>query len=234
MAKTAWVAVRHDPIERLEENLWRVEGDLPGGGPIRRTMVAARLGDGRLLIHNGIAMDEATMKELEAWGTPAFLIVPGERHRTDAAAYKARYPEAVVVSPPGAKAKAKVAEVVPVDRTELDLGDEVRWEPLEGLGGRECVLSVRSAAGTTLVLNDVVFNLRPAGGFGGFMLRLFGSTGPVPKVTPIARMLLVGDKPALRAHLERLAATPGLRRVIVAHGAPFDADGLRAAAAALS
>src|SRR6266542_594168 len=219
-ANLEWVAVVHGPIEKLEENLWRVEGDMPDGGPMKRVFTIVRLGDGRLIFHSAIALDEAAMKELEAWGKPAFLIVPGERHRLDAPAYKRRYPELKVVCPPGAR--DKVAEVIAVDQTDGDFGDpNVGWEPLDGMAGRECVLLVRSAGGVTLVFNDIIMNMRRGTGFGGFVLRLLGTTGTEPKVTPLARMFLVKDRSALRAHLERLAATPGLRRIVVSHGAPF-------------
>ena len=62
-----------------------------------------------------------------------------------------------------------------------------------------------------------------------------GSSGG-PRVTPTAKFLLVDDKAAVRANLERLADTPGLSRVIVAHRKRVDDDAsgmLRAAAATL-
>ncbi len=43
-----------------------------------------------------------------------------------------------------------------------------------------------------------------------------GSTGG-PKVTRLFRMLGVKKKLALRAHLERLAETPDLERIVVSH-----------------
>ena len=62
-----WMVLPHGKIEKLEENLWRVDGTLPGGGP-PRVMTIARLRDGRLVIHGAIALDDASMKELEALG----------------------------------------------------------------------------------------------------------------------------------------------------------------------
>ncbi len=43
----------------------------------------------------------------------------------------------------------------------------------------------------------------------------------------IARWFIAGDKPALRAHLERLAATPELRRIVVSHHEVIDRDPAR-------
>ena len=68
----------------------------------------------------------------------------------------------------------------------------------------------------TLVFCDAVFNLPHTSGLGGFMVRMIGSSGG-PKVTPTARMFILADKKAFRSHLLRLAETPDLIRVIVAH-----------------
>ena len=68
----------------------------------------------------------------------------------------------------------------------------------------------------TLVFNDVLFNIPSLPGFSGFVLKLMGSTGG-PKVTRVGQFLVVKDKPALRAHLERLAV-PEVRRLVPGHG----------------
>src|SRR5205085_669793 len=107
-----WTVLPHGRIEKLAENLWRVEGGVPKL-PLRRVLVVARLGDGRLLFHNAVALEEAAMREIEAWGTPAFLVVPNGWHRLDANVYKQRYPELRVLCPRGAR--LRVSRAVPVD-----------------------------------------------------------------------------------------------------------------------
>jgi hypothetical protein len=217
-----WTVLPHGRVEKLEENLWRVEGTLPGGGP-PRVMTVARLGDGRLVLHGPIALDEAEMKDLEAFGTPAFLVVPNGSHRLDAPVYKKRYPKITVVT--AAPSKAKVEQVVPVDDTTGRFGDDsVTYEPIEGT--IEGALVVRSKSGTTLVLNDTVMNMAPGSikGFGGFVSGMLGFFGAEPKVAPLAKLMVYKDKKAARAHLERLADTPGLTRVIVSHGNVITAD----------
>jgi len=80
---------------------------------------------------------------------------------------------------------------------------------------------VRSETGTTLVFNDAVFNMPHGRGFPGFIFRyITGSTGG-PKVTRLFRVLAVKDKAAFRDHLNRLAETPDLVRVIVSHHEPI-------------
>jgi hypothetical protein len=198
-------------------------------------MILARLADGRIVVHNAIALGDAEMKEVEAWGEPAFLIVPNGGHRMDAKIFKQRYPSLRVITPPGAK--EKVEAILKVDETAASFGDDsVSYDVLAGTKDREGVLKVQGPAGTTLVFNDALMNMKSLPGFGGFMMGLFGFTGPAPKVSFPARMALVADKKALREHLERLAGTDRLVRFEVSHGAPVTEDpagALRAAAAQL-
>ena len=93
---------------------------------------------------------------------------------------------------------------------------------------------VRSVAGTTLVLNDLVFNLAHGTGLGGFVVRYIMQSSGGPRVSRVTRWLVIKDARAVRAHLLRLADTPGLVRVIVSHGRVIDRDpaaALREAAA---
>ena len=101
----------------------------------------------------------------------------------------------------------------------IAIGDDgvVRAETLEGTGESEGVLVVRDADGTTLVFNDAVFNMPHAPGFSGFVLRYLTASSGGPRISRVARLFVVKDKSALRAHLERLAALPSLVRAIVSH-----------------
>jgi hypothetical protein len=212
-AYTTWTIHPHRPIEKLEPNLWRVEGDLPGGNGTR-VMTIARRGDGSLVIHNGIALEEEPMKEIEAFGEPKVLLVPNSFHRLDAKVYRDRYPSLRVFCPKGAI--PKVAQVVKVDGSYGDVpsDSEVRVFHLDGVKEHEGVFEVRSSGGVTLVLNDVVNNLPVLSGVMGFMLSPSGRVS-VPR---IFRWFFVKDKVAFFSCVERLAATTGLKRVIVSHG----------------
>jgi len=217
MAKvhTSWRVLPHEPIEKLSERLWRVEGGLPDV-PMKRVMSVAKRGDGSLIVHNAIALGDAEMAELAAWGDVRAILVPNGYHRLDARVFRERFPEARLYCPEGAR--TKVAEVVAVDGSYADLPADaaVELQTLEGTKQREGVMLVRDAGGTSIVLNDIVFNMPHAPGFKGFVLRLFGSSGGA-KITPIARRLVISDKRATRAHLERLAAIADLRRIVVSH-----------------
>src|SRR2546430_8021039 len=152
-AYDTWTVLQHKPIEKLEPNLWRVEGNLPGGRGTR-VMTLVKLASGGLLIHNGIALEEEHMKEIEAFGKPEILIVPNGFHRLDAKVYKQRYPDMRVHAPAGGA--KKVAQVVKVDGTFDDgvKDDSVRMFHLDGAKHNEGAIEGKSPGGTTLVFND--------------------------------------------------------------------------------
>lgn len=216
-AHDTWKVIPHQPIEEVAENLWRVQGGLDTM-PLKRVMaVARRQSDGELVVHNAIAMDDASMARLDAWGRVGWLVVPNGYHRLDAKIFKDRYPHAKVLCPRGAR--KKVAEVVAVDGFYEDFSSDpaVEFVTLDGVAAQEGVMIVRSADGVTLVFNDAVFNMPHATGLTGWILRnLTQSTGG-PRIARLVKLFVIKDRAAFRDHLHRLADTPGLRRVIVSH-----------------
>lgn len=226
MAKTfdKWTVLPHGKLTQIEPNLLTVVGDLPMPlGEFPRRMTVARLRDGGLVIFSAIALDEPEMAQLEAFGTPSYLVVPGDIHRMDAKAWKDRYPALCVIAPPGAR--EKVQEVVAVDETSADFGDDsVRLLTVPGTENHEAALVVKSASGTTLVVNDLIWNVHSTPGFGGFVFRLMGFTKPDPQIPSIIKLRAIKDKPALREQLERWAQISDLNRIIVSHGEIVEHD----------
>lgn len=216
---TTWTVLPHKPIEKLGDNLWRVSGSMPGDSKIQRQMALAKLNDGRVIVHNAVAMREPEMAELEAWGTPSVIFVPNGFHRQDALIWKQRYPNAQVIAPAGSK--KRVAKVVAVDAvSETAPGDDsVRLVPIDGMPA-ESVLVVKSGGETTLVFCDAVLNMPKL----GFPMNVFlGPTGQVSAPRAM-RWMLLKDKKAFASQLDKLAETPGLRRLLFGHGAPITDD----------
>lgn len=236
-AKTTWQVRPHGDLVRLDDGILSVVGtirmplmELP------RRMTVVRLGNGRLVVWSAIALAEAAMATLEATGRPAFLVVPNDHHRLDAAAWKARFPELQVVAPEGAR--DKVAEAVPVDTTAPSFGDpDVEFLTVPGTRDHEAALVVRRAGGTTLVLNDIVGNIRDEKGIGGWLLRRMGFAGDEAHVPAPVQRMLVKDREALRLQLARWAEIETLRRIVVSHGDVIEDDpraALRELAASLA
>jgi hypothetical protein len=208
-----WIPLPHDPIEKLEENLWTVEGMLPRG-PLRRRMMIARYRDGRLAFLNAVPLREEAMRDIEHWGTPEFLVVANGFHRLDLQPYKTRYPKLQVICGPASA--PRVSQVVPVDGgfDRLPREPDLRIERLDGTKVDE---PYARASGTLCIPGDAIFNVPRLPGIGGLVLRLVGSAGS-PRVTAIARLFVVGDRARLRDQFSRLAAEPGLSRIAVCHG----------------
>jgi hypothetical protein len=158
------------------------------------------------------------MGVLESFGIPGFLIVHNDIHRMDVKPWKDRYPDIKVIAPAGAR--AKVARVARVDASDVDFGDpRVLFVTLAGTGEREAALMIRTENGTTLVLNDIIFNLPNRPGLTGRLFAKIGMTGNEPRIPFPVRLREVKDKEALGKQLETWARLPALRRVIVSHGA---------------
>jgi hypothetical protein len=216
---TDWKVPRHGPIEQFDEGVATVSAEIRmplGKFPRRMTIVA--LSGNRTAIWSAIPLAEPQMREIEAMGEPAFLIVPGIAHRLDLKPWKRRYPKALVLCPPGA-AKA-VEEVVHVDTTGDALADPtVAFETVPGTGDREAALIVRRPGGTTLIVNDILANIRHPGSFGTWvMARLLGFGTKHPRVSRTARSMLVKNPGALASKFQSWAEEPNLRRIIVSHG----------------
>jgi len=220
MAKpfTDWTVLPHGRLTRIDDNIVTVTGLLRMPlGDVERRMTVVRLSDGRLVIYSAIALHEAEMSALERFGTPSFLVVPNAIHKMDAKVWKTRYPTMLVLAPEGAR--KKVEQVVHVDATDADFGDRsVRFIPVPGTSAREAALVVETPNGTTLVLSDLIFNLKNRPGFSGWIFKTIGMTGEGPRLPPVVRSRLVEDRDALRAQLERWSRLPNLKRIVIAHG----------------
>jgi hypothetical protein len=220
MAKcfTTWTVLPHEPLEKHSESLWSVSGKMPGGN--QRRMAIARRADGKLLIHNPIALNDADMAQLEAFGKPAFLVVPNAFHRMDSIIYKQRYPEISVLCPQ--TARKKVGQVVEVagNLDEMPKDENVELFHLRGMNEREGAIRVRGKDGTGLVFNDTLLNLESKGGVGGFFMAPTGTLS-VPR---FARWMMMKNGAELREHLQELAASTSLTHVGPGHGAVIGSE----------
>ncbi len=221
---THWNVLPHGKLSAIDEGILTVVGQIRM--PLMnlpRRMTVVRLNDSRLVVWSAIALDEQEMATLEAFGRPAFLIVPNDHHRLDARAWKDRYPQMQVVAPEGSR--AKVEEVVPVDTTAPDFGDSrVEFVTVAGTRDQEAALIVRTPNGTTLVLNDLVGNIRSESGIGTSLLRIAGFAGNAAQIPRVVKLVLVKDPNALRGQLSRWGEMQSLKRIVVSHGDPIETN----------
>jgi len=217
-----WTVLPHGEFSEVDDGVWTIVGQIPMPmGMLDRRMTVARLTDGRLVLFSTIALEEEQMEQLEGFGAPAFFVAPDAMHRLDIGIYKDRYPDACIIAPAGAR--EKVAEVAPVD-DDWSFGDPaVRLVDVAGTEQQELAMEIHRPSGLTLVLNDIVGNIRDAHGLSGAFLKLTKFAGDKPHV-PLPVKKMIRDKPALAAQFRAWAARPNLKRVLVSHGEVIDSD----------
>jgi hypothetical protein len=93
----------------------------------------------------------------------------------------------------------------------------VELRALPGVADREGVMLVRHDGRLSVILNDVVMNMDRKRDVLGFLFTTLLGSAPGPRISRLARLALVSDRPALRAELQRLALLPELENLIVAH-----------------
>lgn len=217
-----WKVLPHGKLSEIDAGILTVTGDIRMPMmSLPRRMTVVRLNGSRLIVFSAIALNEDEMIKLEAYGRPAFLIVPSDKHRLDAKPWKNRYPAMQVIAPEGAR--AKVEEVVPVDTVAPQFDDpNVQFVAVPGTRGHEAALVVRTANGTTLVLNDLVGNIRSEPGSRGWLLQLAGFAGKEAQIPRVVKMVMIKDANALRAQLTQWAEIESLKRILVSHGLPIE------------
>jgi hypothetical protein len=217
-----WKVLPHGKLSEIDVGILTVTGDIRMPMmSLPRRMTVVRLNGSRLIVFSAIALNEDEMTRLEAYGRPAFLIVPSDKHRLDAKPWKNRYPAMQVIAPEGAR--AKVEDVVPVDTVAPQFDDpNVQFVAVPGTRGHEAALVVRTPNGTTLVLNDLVGNIRSEPGSRGWLLQLAGFAGKEAQIPRVVKMVMIKDANALRAQLTQWAEIESLKRILVSHGSPIE------------
>ena len=219
-----WTVLPHGPLIAIDDGIFTVTGQIHMPlVDLQRRMTIVQLQNGGIVIYSAIALDQSEMQQIEALGRPHYLIVPGDAHRLDAKIFKQRYPDIRVIAPEGAR--ARVEKAVPVDATTADFHDPaITLQAVGGTAGHEAALLVRRASGTTLILNDLIGNLRRKGGVEGWLLHLLGFGSHDPQIATAAKLLMIQSKAQLREQLLRWADTLPLKRILVSHGEPIETN----------
>jgi len=230
-AKREWIVTKHNPIQKIDDNLWAVEGNVPGV-PIRRRMCIVKMVDGSLLFFHAIPLDDKTLEEVKSLGRPAYLVVGHHQHAIDAHAFR----EKLGLKAYGPKAcEAKLRERVELAGTLENFPADamVSVESVPGTKHGEVLVIVKSGSGqrVSLLFSDVIQN-NPKEST-NLLFRILGFAGG-PKVPWVFRRLFIKDKAALKSALQKWAELPALHRLVPFHGTVVDvgASSTLAAAAA--
>jgi len=213
-----WIVQPHGELVALADGILTVEGSIimPLGTFPRRMTVLA-LHDGGSAIWSPVPLREAEMSRIEALGPVRFLIVPNRGHRLDLKPWKDRYPGARIIAPP--TAREAVMEAAPVDATTDIIGDpDIEFQTVAGTKEDEFALIVRRGDDDTLILNDILSNVRHPKGLGAqVMARLLRFGVKRPRTSRPVRLVFVKDPATLARQFRAWAAMPQLHRIIVSH-----------------
>ena len=234
----------HGPLEEITTNLFVLEASGCNRGPPTRNMVIYRVPDGsnRLVIFNGIAVDDLTRLEIEKMGTPSVLVVPNWCHKCCAAVWKQRYPDIMVVCPE--VAKETVERVVPVSastRAWSQMKDWSTWIRIRTIDGWACfedfievALEASGEGKIALLTADLLFTIpicKEDGMVGKFISWIFDSSIElpssehdviIPKVSRIGRCIGIKDWKLAEQWYRNYAEKEGKKvaAILVGHGVP--------------
>jgi hypothetical protein len=219
--KRPWTVLPHSTIQKLEDNLWCVENNVPGTSIGRRMCIIKRT-DGSLLFFHAIPLDEAALAKVMELGTPKYLVLGHDQHTVDAHAFAEKLGVKVYgpkKSEVGLQKKVTlegILEDIPPDPS-LDISS------VPGTTHGETAILVRSGPEerVNILISDVIQNNPPEKI--AFVFRLLGFGGG-PKVVPAFRMLFLKDRTAVKETFLKWAAIPNLKRIIVFHGTIVDND----------
>jgi hypothetical protein len=216
MAKSPrpWIVTRPTTLTQHEENLWTVEGPVPGGEAMGRRMSIVRLSDGRLVFLDAVPPDDEQLARIRTLGRPAFLLVSHGGHCIDVHAFREKLGVQVLCPQ---RSMAKVQQRVQVDGPLEQLPEDpaLRLVPVGGSKQGEAWAVIQSPGGRVSVHSpDAFMNITRAK---NLVLRLLGFSGG-PRCVPLFKLVFVEDKQALRESYQAMIDLPGLCRVIPCHG----------------
>jgi hypothetical protein len=213
MARTerSWTVTPHSAIEKLSQNLWAVTSAIPGV-PMNRRMCVIKRSNGELDFFHAVPLDDATLAEVKAWGTPTRLVIGHDNHGVDAHAFRDKLGLKLFGPKENAEGlRARWGDVGTLEDIPKDA--VVQYFSCAGTKRGDATALVHSGGQASLLFSDAFMNIRT----GPFSMRLAGFTGG-PKIPFVFRTLFVKDKAALKTHLDKLAGTEGLAYLVPCHG----------------
>jgi hypothetical protein len=167
-------------------------------------------------------ISEALTKQIEALGSVKLIISTNTFHHLFIAPWSEKYPSAKVVAPEPVKKKQpdlKISQAFS-PTTNLELPSVIEYILVDG-GKRFYELVLFHRVSQTLILTDLIFNLKSPSGIKKIFAKLFGITHP-PCSSRMMRMLFTPSEKA-RGQLKEISEWD-FSRVIMAHGDIITSD----------
>jgi hypothetical protein len=223
-----------DTLKPVAANLWIVDGPIIRFGmpwpkmafPTRMTIV--RIGND-LFVHSPTRLTDALRAQVEALGTPRWIIGPNRIHYWWIADWKRAWPEADVYLAPRIREQAGAR--VDFAAHALDAASGYPWDgelaTLPIVGSFMTEIEFFHPASRTLILTDLIENFEPRklGSLAmRWLTRLGGVQDPDGQTPRDLRFTFCEQRPQLKAAIERMLAWHP-ERVVLAHGRWYASDG---------
>lgn len=224
-------------LERIGEEIWIADGPTVSffGFPYPTRMAVVRLAERALWVWSPVGLDDALRRDVEALGSPRFLVAPNKLHHLFLGEWQRAWPEARLYGAPG------LARRRPDLRFDAELGDA---PPPEWGGAID-----QAVVGGSLVMDEVLFFHRPSRTalacdlvqrfppetlppLRRWIMRLDGLVGPAGSTPREWRATFLRRRRARAAAERALAWRP--ERLVVAHGAWAPARGADVLASGLA
>lgn len=187
--------------------------------PLRMTVLKDDRG---LILVSPIPIDDELAQELDALGEVHAIVGPNLLHHMYLASAKQRYPSARLIGAPGLAAKKPN---IPFDNVlGEEFSDGVEMQRVAGADKLSEVVFLHKHS-RTLVVTDLVFNIRDAAGMSGFVLSVFSRALGKCEQSRLCRML-TNDRAQTAASIEELLRWE-FDRVVPAHGDVVEIDAKR-------
>lgn len=216
-------------LQAFGENLWLADGPTADVAGFRypTRMAVIRLGDGALFVWSPVALNDALRATVDTLGAVRFLVAPNSLHHLYLDDWRRAYPAAKLFAPPGLRERRKDL------RFDADLGDapapewagEIDQVLVRGnLITTEVVFFHRQSR--TAIFTDLIQHFEPGWftGWRALVARFDLMMGPEAAAPRKFRLAFI-DRRTARAALRRILTWP-TERVLMAHAAPVETDGL--------
>ena len=224
-------------LEKIDENVWLVEGDTVSflTFPYSTRMAIVRLADGGLWVWSPTRLDDALAAAVRELGPVRQLVAPNKIHHLFLSEWSRAWPEARLYAAPGLARKRSDLDFAAElgDEAPAEWRDEIDQVVFRGSFFMEEVVFFQRAS-RTLFVTDLIQKFEPQSfpAYQRWILRANSLVGPNGS-TPREWRLSFLNRGRARAALRR-ALDWDPERIVIAHGTWVRGDGRAALARSLA
>jgi hypothetical protein len=222
-------------LKRVVEDLWLVDGPVIRFGmpwpkmPFPTRMTVVRLAGSDLFVHSPTPLVPQLKSEIEAAGTPRWIVGPNRIHYWWIPEWRTAFPHADIYLAP--RIREQAAGRIDFDGLALEGDSGYPWDseiatlPIAGSYMTEVEFFHRTSR--TLVLTDLIENFEPRK-LTSFVMRCLTRFGrvqdPDGQMPRDMRLTFARRRPQLRAAIETMIAW-NPERIVLAHGRWYERNG---------